>query len=194
MPWLPFDLNLLIITRAVDWMMWAGLCCSPVTHTRTHSLARTLDADAGFAHSEKASPAVSDSVCNTGVPRSRLTLCMSMKARGSKYQKRVSFSEDEDEQCWKEENGGMDAHHLTSRDSSSGYYRHNMWVCSHNSTNSRGSLWADWNDAQRVEKAQWVILIIWKVKAMRLNRLCLWLKYERKILCFINIKPAVISN
>ncbi|CAM4618305.1 unnamed protein product [Leuciscus chuanchicus] len=51
---------------------------------------------------------------------------MSMKARGSKYQKRVSFSEDEDEQCWKEENGGVDAHHLTSRDSSAGYYRHNM--------------------------------------------------------------------
>ncbi|XP_039511054.1 short transient receptor potential channel 3 [Pimephales promelas] len=51
---------------------------------------------------------------------------MSMKARGSKYQKRVSFSEDEDEQCWKEENGGVDAHHLTTRDSSSRYYRHNM--------------------------------------------------------------------
>ncbi|XP_048035670.1 short transient receptor potential channel 3 isoform X1 [Megalobrama amblycephala] len=54
---------------------------------------------------------------------------MSMKGRGSKYQKRVSFSEDEDEQCWKEENGGLDAHHLTSvqtvRDSS-GYYRYNM--------------------------------------------------------------------
>ncbi|XP_042593897.1 short transient receptor potential channel 3 isoform X1 [Cyprinus carpio] len=56
---------------------------------------------------------------------------MSMKGRGSKYQKRVSFSEDEDEQCWKEENGGVDAHNLKSgqgktvRDSS-GYYRHNM--------------------------------------------------------------------
>ncbi|XP_058653471.1 short transient receptor potential channel 3 isoform X1 [Onychostoma macrolepis] len=54
---------------------------------------------------------------------------MSMKGRGSKYQKRVSFSEDEDEQCWKEENGGVDAHHLKSvktvRDSS-GYYRYNM--------------------------------------------------------------------
>ncbi len=32
-----------------------------------------------------------------------------MKGRGSKYQKRESFSEDEDEQCWKEENGGVDA-------------------------------------------------------------------------------------
>ncbi|XP_043113845.1 short transient receptor potential channel 3 isoform X1 [Puntigrus tetrazona] len=54
---------------------------------------------------------------------------MSTKGRGSKYQKRVSFSEDEDEQCWKEENGGVDAHHVKSvktvRDSS-GYYRYNM--------------------------------------------------------------------
>ncbi|XP_059372230.1 short transient receptor potential channel 3 [Carassius carassius] len=56
---------------------------------------------------------------------------MSMKGRGSKYQKRVSFSEDEDEQCWKEENGGVDAHYLKSgqgktvRDSS-GYNRYNM--------------------------------------------------------------------
>ncbi|XP_052431196.1 short transient receptor potential channel 3 isoform X1 [Carassius gibelio] len=56
---------------------------------------------------------------------------MSMKGRGSKYQKRVSFSEDEDEQCWKEENGGVDAHYLksgqgkTGRDSS-GYNRYNM--------------------------------------------------------------------
>ncbi|XP_016326168.1 short transient receptor potential channel 3-like [Sinocyclocheilus anshuiensis] len=54
---------------------------------------------------------------------------MSMKGRGSKYQKRVSFSEDEDEQCWKEENGGVDAHHLKSVKTvsdSSGYYRYNM--------------------------------------------------------------------
>ncbi|XP_026064929.1 short transient receptor potential channel 3-like [Carassius auratus] len=53
---------------------------------------------------------------------------MSMKGRGSKHQKRVSFSEDEDEQCWKEENGGVDAHHLKSVETvsdSSGYYRHN---------------------------------------------------------------------
>ncbi|XP_050982999.1 short transient receptor potential channel 3 isoform X1 [Labeo rohita] len=54
---------------------------------------------------------------------------MSMKGRGSRYQKRVSFSEDEDEQCWKEENGGVDAHHLKSVKTvreSSGYYRYNM--------------------------------------------------------------------
>ncbi|XP_067314186.1 short transient receptor potential channel 3 isoform X1 [Pseudorasbora parva] len=54
---------------------------------------------------------------------------MSVKGRGSRYQKRVSFSEDEDEQCWKEENGGVDAHHLKSAQTlrdSSGYYRHNM--------------------------------------------------------------------
>lgn len=153
MPWLPFDLVLLIIT--VDWMMWAGLGLFSC-HSHAHAHARTR-AHAGCwcwirSLRERASPAVC--VCNTGVPRSRLTLCMSMKARGSKYQKRVSFSEDEDEQCWKEENGGVDAHHLTTRDSSAGYYRHNMWVCSHNSTNSRESLWADWNDAQCVKKPQ----------------------------------------
>ncbi|KTF97802.1 hypothetical protein cypCar_00044479 [Cyprinus carpio] len=54
---------------------------------------------------------------------------MSMKGRGSKYQKRASFSEDEDEQCWKEENGGVDAHHLKSVSTvsdSSGYNRYNM--------------------------------------------------------------------
>ncbi|XP_051506283.1 short transient receptor potential channel 3-like isoform X1 [Myxocyprinus asiaticus] len=49
----------------------------------------------------------------------------------SKHRKSVSFSEDEDEQCWKEENGDMDTHHMKSvktvRDSS-GYYRYNMKV------------------------------------------------------------------
>ncbi|XP_030621350.1 short transient receptor potential channel 3 [Chanos chanos] len=54
---------------------------------------------------------------------------MSTKSRTSRFQKRVSFSEEEDEQCWKEENGGLDAHYLKSvktiRDSS-GYYRYNM--------------------------------------------------------------------
>ncbi|KAA0709782.1 Short transient receptor potential channel 3 [Triplophysa tibetana] len=53
---------------------------------------------------------------------------MSTKATGSRFNKGVSFSEDEDEQCWKEENGGVDSHHMRSvrtvRDSS-GYYRHN---------------------------------------------------------------------
>ncbi|TRY91328.1 hypothetical protein DNTS_030137, partial [Danionella cerebrum] len=50
---------------------------------------------------------------------------MSMKARGSRQQTRVSFSEDEDEQSsWKEENGIVDAHHLKSEPT--GYYRHKM--------------------------------------------------------------------
>ncbi|XP_039607182.1 short transient receptor potential channel 3 isoform X2 [Polypterus senegalus] len=49
-----------------------------------------------------------------------------MSAKGRKYQKRVSFSEDDNEQDWKEENGGLDSHYLKSvktvRDSS-GYYQ-----------------------------------------------------------------------
>ncbi|XP_015199496.1 short transient receptor potential channel 3 isoform X1 [Lepisosteus oculatus] len=52
-----------------------------------------------------------------------------MSAKGRKYQKRVSFSEEDNEQDWKEENGGLDAHYLKSvktvRDSS-GYYHCTM--------------------------------------------------------------------
>ncbi|XP_076850222.1 short transient receptor potential channel 3 isoform X1 [Brachyhypopomus gauderio] len=54
---------------------------------------------------------------------------MSAKGRESQYQKRASFSEEEDEQCWKEENGGLDAHHVKSVKTfreSSGYYQYNM--------------------------------------------------------------------
>ncbi|XP_035272592.1 short transient receptor potential channel 3 isoform X1 [Anguilla anguilla] len=52
-----------------------------------------------------------------------------MSTKSRKYQKRVSFSEDENEKDWKEENGGVDAHFIKSvktvRDSS-GYYHHNI--------------------------------------------------------------------
>ncbi|WP_411024325.1 hypothetical protein, partial [Salmonella sp. s58953] len=54
---------------------------------------------------------------------------MSSKARLSKYHKRVSVPEDDDEHCWKEENGGVDARYLKSvkspRDAQH-YYRQNM--------------------------------------------------------------------
>ncbi|XP_019901713.2 short transient receptor potential channel 3 isoform X2 [Esox lucius] len=52
-----------------------------------------------------------------------------MSTKGRKYHKRVSFSEEEDEQNWKEENGGVDAHYLKSVQTvreSSGYYAYNM--------------------------------------------------------------------
>ncbi|KAJ8336322.1 hypothetical protein SKAU_G00396650 [Synaphobranchus kaupii] len=52
-----------------------------------------------------------------------------MSTKGRKYQKRVSFSEDENEKDWEEDNGGVDAHFVksvkTARDSS-GYYHHNI--------------------------------------------------------------------
>ncbi|KAJ8382373.1 hypothetical protein SKAU_G00031510 [Synaphobranchus kaupii] len=52
-----------------------------------------------------------------------------MSTKGRKYQKRISCSEEENEKVWKEENGGVDAHHMKSvktvRDSS-GYYQYNM--------------------------------------------------------------------
>ncbi|XP_033890504.1 short transient receptor potential channel 3-like [Acipenser ruthenus] len=52
-----------------------------------------------------------------------------MSTKGRKYQKRVSFSEEDNDQDWKEENGGLDSHHLRSvktvRDSS-GYYHHTL--------------------------------------------------------------------
>lgn len=83
---------------------------------------------------------------------------MSMKGRGSKYQKRVSFSEDEDEQCWKEENGGVDAHHLKSVSTvsdSSGYNRYNMWVFIQLyklTLISLISVIKQWNEKQRVKR------------------------------------------
>ncbi|XP_058263585.1 short transient receptor potential channel 3 isoform X2 [Hemibagrus wyckioides] len=54
---------------------------------------------------------------------------MSAKSRLSKYHKRVSVPGDDDEQRWKEENGGVDARYLKSVKSTRDaphYYRYNM--------------------------------------------------------------------
>ncbi|XP_072524124.1 short transient receptor potential channel 3 isoform X2 [Salminus brasiliensis] len=54
---------------------------------------------------------------------------MSTRSRASRFQRGGSASEGEDEQCWKEENGGVDAHYMKSgktAEDAARAYRYNM--------------------------------------------------------------------
>lgn len=115
------------------WGRWAGISVPPLFTRANYCAVRCSNTERwgtlrgrllGWAQC-RAAPGPSPA------QRARGRAAVSMSTKGRKYSKRVSFSEDEDEQCWKEENGGVDAHNvksmMTVRDSS-GYYRHNMWV------------------------------------------------------------------